>query len=147
VSGDTNKAILRRYYEELWNGWNLAIADELIDADIAFRGSLGVTVRGLEGFTRYVTLVRSAFPDFHNTIEDLIAEDDRVAARLTYRGSHRGELFGMAPTGKRVVYTGIAIFRIAGGKIVDGWVSGDTLSLLQQLGAISTPPQAAGHPS
>ncbi|HWU37535.1 MAG TPA: ester cyclase, partial [Candidatus Acidoferrum sp.] len=80
--------------------------------------------------------VRAAFPDFHNTIEELIAEGDKVVARLTYRGTHRGHLFGIVPTGRQVVYSGIAIFRIAGGKIVDGWVIGDTLALMQQLGAV-----------
>ena len=80
--------------------------------------------------------VRAAFPDFHNTIEDLIAEGNRVAARLSYRGTHRGELFRIAPTGRRVTYSGIALFRIAGGKIIDVWVIGDTLGLLRQLGGV-----------
>lgn len=134
MSAEANKAIVRRYYEELWNQWNLRVADELIDAGISFSGSLGVTVKGLEGFKQYVTLVRRAFPDFHNTIEDLIAERDRVVARLTYHGTHRGELFGIPPTGKQVTYAGIAIFRIAEGKIVDGWVLGDMYGLMKQLG-------------
>lgn len=134
MSAEANKAIVRRYYEELWNQWNLRVADELIDAGISFSGSLGVTVKGLEGFKQYVTLVRRAFPDFHNTIEDLIAERDRVVARLTYHGTHRGELFGIPPIGKRVTYAGIAIFRIVEGKIVDGWVLGDMYGLMKQLG-------------
>jgi predicted ester cyclase len=90
-------------------------------------------VHGLEDFKGYVRSVRAAFPDFHNTIQDLIAEGDRVVARLTYRGTHGGELFGIAPTGRHVVYTGIAIFRLTGGKIVDGWVLGDALGLMQQM--------------
>jgi len=129
-----NKAIIHRYYEEVWNRCSLAAAKELIAPDIAFRGSLNVTTRGLEGFKEYVALVRTAFPDLHNTIEDLLAEGDKVVARLTYRGTHLGKLFGLAPTGKRVTCTGIAIFRIGGGKIVEGWVNGDTLGLPQQLG-------------
>ena len=135
--GEQNKALVRRYYDELWNAWNLDVADEIIGADIAFRGSLGLTTKGLEGFKQYVNTVRAAFPDFHNTIEELIAEGDKVVARLTYRGTHRGTLFGIAPTGKRVTYTGVAIFRIAGGKVADGWVMGDTLGLMRQLGATS----------
>lgn len=133
MSAEANKAMIRKYYEDLWNKWNLSLSDELIDAGISFRGSLGVTVQGLEGFKQYVTLVRGAFPDFHNTIEDLIAEGDKVVARLTYHGTHRGELFGIAPTGKRVTYAGIAIFRIADGRIVEGWVIGDTYGLMKQL--------------
>lgn len=132
----TNKELIRRYYEELWNNWNLDVADEIVAEDIAFRGSLSVTVQGRDGFKQYVATVRAAFPDFHNTVEDLIAEGDKVVARLTYRGTHKGTLFGIAPTGKQVTYAGIAIFRIADGKIVDGYVMGDTLGLMQQLGAM-----------
>lgn len=105
-----HKALVRRYYDDLWNRWDLALIDELIAPEIAFRGSLGVSVEGRAGFSRYVALVRAAFPDFHNTVETLVAEDDTVVARLTYRGTHRGELFGFAPTGKQVTYAGVAVF-------------------------------------
>ncbi len=131
-----NKAVIRRYYEDLWNAWNLDLVDELIAPDITFRGSLGVSVRGRDGFRGYVAVVRTAFPDFHNTVEQLIAEDDIVAGRLTYSGTHRGILFHVAPTHKRVGYAGSAIFRIAGGLIADGFVLGDTLSLMRQIGAL-----------
>lgn len=137
MSVKDNKALISRYYDELWNKWNLAVADELIAPEIAFRGSLAVTVQGLGGFKEYVSMVRAAFPDFHNSIEELIAEGDKVVARLTYSGTHRGELFDIAATGKRVTYSGIAIFRIAEGLISDGWVIGDTLGLMKQLGAIA----------
>lgn len=139
MSTKANKALVRRYYEDLWNRWDLAVADEIIAPDIAFRGSLGIAVEGREGFKRYVATVRAAFPDFHNRMDDLIAEGDKVVARLTYTGTHQGELFGIAPTGRRVTYAGIAVFRIAAGKITEGWVLGDTLGLLRQLGAISIP--------
>jgi predicted ester cyclase len=139
VSVENNKSLVRRYYEKLWNTWDLGVADEMIAPDIAFRGSLGLTTRGLEGFKQYAATVRAAFPDFHNTIEDLIAEGDTVVARLIYSGTHRGPLFGIAPTGKQVTYAGVAIFRITGSKIVDGWVMGDTLGLLRQLGATTLP--------
>src|SRR5262249_49327343 len=79
-----NKAPVRRYYEEMWDRWDLPLADELIAEDVAFRGSLGVSVRGREGFKEYVRAVRRAFPDFHNRVEELVAEGDRVVARLTY---------------------------------------------------------------
>jgi steroid delta-isomerase-like uncharacterized protein len=136
MSAQANRALIRRYYEELWNRWDLAVADEIIAEDLTFRGSLAVRVRSRAGFKQYVAMVRGAFPDFHNTIEDLVAEGDRVAVRLSYRGTHRGDLFGMAPTGKKISYAGAALFRIVGGKIVDGWVLGDTLRLLRQLGAL-----------
>ena len=142
IARGENRALIRRYYDELWNEWNLGVADEIISTEITFRGSLAVTVSGLNGFKSYVTLVRNAFPDFHNTIEEMIAEGDRVAARLTYRATQRGELFGIAPTGREVTYAGAAMFRIRSGKIVHGWVLGDTLGLLRQLGA--GPAQGSG---
>jgi steroid delta-isomerase-like uncharacterized protein len=134
VPVEENKAIIRRYYEELWNQGNLALADELVAPDIAFRGSLSTRSRGIDAFKAYVRMVKNAFPDFHNVIEDLIAEGDKVVARLTHQGTHRGDvLFGSAPTGMQVSFPGIAIFRLEKGKIVDGWVIGDVLVLMRQL--------------
>jgi predicted ester cyclase len=78
--------------------------------------------------------VRDAFPDFHNTIEELVAENQHVAARLTYHGTQRGEIFGVVPTGRRITYAGAAFFQITDGRITKGWVLGDRMSLLQQLG-------------
>ncbi len=130
---EKNKAIIRRYYEDLWNPWNLEAANALISPEMEFRGSLGITVRGIEGFQGYMSTVRSAFPDFHNRVEDLVAEGDKVVARLTYTGTHQGEMFGLAPTGRTITYPGIAVFRISGDKIVEGWVMGDRLGLFQQL--------------
>jgi len=136
MTTEKHKALVRRYYDDLWNRWDLALADEIVAEDISFRGSLGVTLRGREGFKRYVETVRSAFPDFENRIEELIAEGDQVVARLTYRGTHRGELFGSAPTGKRVEYIGVGIFRLREGQIVEAWILGDTLALMRQVGAM-----------
>ena len=110
------------------------MAEEIVAPDISFRGSLAVEVEGREAFLEYVNLVRRAFPDFHNAVEDLIAEGNKVVARLTYSGVHQGELFGLAPTGKRVTYARVAIFQINDGKIVSGWVLGDTQGLMRQLG-------------
>lgn len=129
-----HKAIFERFWSELWNQWRFELIPELLSPEIVFRGSLGVDVRGHEGFREYMETVRQAFPDFHNTIESLIAEGDRAAARLTYRGTHSGPLFGHAPTGRRIEYAGAAFFRIADGKIAEGWVLGDTMALWKQLG-------------
>jgi uncharacterized protein len=133
ASSEPNKAIIRRYYHELWNAWNMDVADDLISADVSFLGSLGVKVHGRASFVDYVHFVRRAFPDFHNTIEEMIAEGDKVVVRLQYSGTHRGELFGIGATGRRITYSGAAIFRIADGKIVEGWVLGDTRGMLEQL--------------
>ncbi len=130
---ERNKAVIRRYYHEMWNPWNFELANELLAPGITFRGSLGVATSGIAAFQDYMRLVRRGFPDFHNTIEELVAEGDTVVARLMYRGTHQGEALGIAPTGKEISYAGAAIFRLADGKIVEGWVLGDRLSLLQQL--------------
>ena len=130
---EANKNLVRRYYEEIWNQWDDEAVDRLIAADISFHGSLGMCVEGLDGFRSYVARVRAAFPDFHNSINDLIAESDKVVAVLTYTGTHRGELFGIAPTGRRISYRGIAVFQIRDGKIWNGYVLGDTQTLRAQL--------------
>jgi steroid delta-isomerase-like uncharacterized protein len=133
VNAEQGKALIQRYYDELWNAWRFEIAPQLIDPEIHFRGSLGRTVEGLEGFLAYTKHVRSAFPDFHNSIEECIAEEDRVVARMLYTGTHRGEIFGLAPTGRRVRYSGVGIFHLRDGRIFDAWVLGDLAGLLLQL--------------
>lgn len=130
-------ALVRRYYAELWNQWRLELADELLAPDIQFRGSLAVEVRGIAGFKEYVRLVQAAFPDFRNSVDELLEAGDQVVARLTYRGTHRGPLFGVAPTGRRVSYPGMAWFRCADRRIVAAWVVGDTGRLLRELGVVS----------
>ena len=133
MSSAEYKDLVQRYYEALWNRWDIALADDLLTESVTFRGSLGVSVQGLAGFKEYVRTVRRAFPDFQNRIEELIAEGDRVVARLTYTGTHRGELFGIGPTGRRVSYVGVALFRVVDGRIAEGWVLGDVHGLVQQL--------------
>jgi steroid delta-isomerase-like uncharacterized protein len=142
---DKNKNLVRRYYEEMWNPWNFDAAGEILSDEILFYGSLGVATQGRAAFCDYMRLVRAAFPDFHNQIEELVAEDNRVVARLTYRGTHRGEIFGISPTGEQVNYRGAAIFKVADGKIFDGWVLGDRLALLQQLKASPQASTVAGN--
>ena len=132
---DKNKDLIRRYYADLWNRWDDAVVDEIIAPGIQFRGSLGVTVDGKKGFRGYVAQVRAAFPDFHNRVDELLAEGDGVMARLTYNGTHLGELYGVTPTGKRVEYGGIALFKISDGRITSGLVYGDTIGLMRQIGA------------
>ena len=128
-----HKSFIRRYYSELWNAWNSAALEELISPNIVFRGSIGATVNGIEEFKQYVNRIRAAFPDFHNRIEEIIGEDDKVVARLTYTGTHRGELFGFPGTGRKISYQGIAIFQFREGKIVSGFVLGDTEGLKHQI--------------
>ena len=126
MSVDGNKAVVRRLWDEVWNRADLAVADQIFDAAYAAHEQASVPV------------VRAAFPDSHHTIEDLIAEGDKVVTRFTWRGTHRGEFMGVAPTGRRVVVGGIWVHRLAGGRIVEGreWGQFDWLGLLRQLGAV-----------
>jgi steroid delta-isomerase-like uncharacterized protein len=128
---------VQRFYDELWNQWRFELADELLAPDLSFRGSLGAEVRGPQGFLDYARMVRAAFPDFHNEIQDLIIDEGKgsAAAQLTYSGTHRGAIFGSAPTGRRVTYAGATFFRFDGkARIASAWVLGDLITLLTQLG-------------
>ena len=127
------KSLIRRYYSELWNAWSTTALEELISRDIVFRGSIGTAVNGIEEFKQYVSKIRAAFPDFHNHIEELIGEGDKIVARLTYTGTHRGELFGFSGTERNITYQGIAILQFREAKIVSGFVLGDTESLKRQI--------------
>ena len=133
MPSDANLALVERFYHEMWDRFDTSLFPELLTEDFRFRGSLGTSTNGWEEFGRYVELVRSAFPDFTNHVEETVAEGDRVFARLTYRGTHRGELFGIAPTGRRIEYAGAALFRFREGRIAEVWVLGDVHGLLRQL--------------
>jgi steroid delta-isomerase-like uncharacterized protein len=125
--------LVQRFYDEMWNRFDRGLVRELLTADVHFRGSLGREVVGHEEFCEYMEYVRAAFPDFTNVIEETVTEGDRLFARLTYRGTHRGEVFGIAPTGRRVQYAGAALFRFRAGRIAEVWVLGDVHGLLSQL--------------
>ena len=139
---EADTAIVRRFYEQLWNRWELAVADEIVAEDVRFRGSLGAAVRGREQFKGYVESVRSAFPDWRNEVEELFDVGDKVVARLTWTGTHRGELLGVPATGRKVSYAGVAIFTIADGTITDAWIVGDTQELWRSLGLLESPGRA-----
>ena len=138
MSTADNKAKARRFFEEVWNQGNLAVVDELVAATFVDHG-LFPPVQGLEALKHYVEMYRTAFPDMHFTIEDLISEGDTVVARYTGTGTHQGTLLGVPPTGKAVIVTGINITCYENGKVVEGWNNFDTLGMLQQIGAIPTP--------
>ncbi len=129
----TSRRLIERFYGRVWNEWDGDVAREILSPDIVFRGSLGVDVRGHDGFLGYVALIRAAFPDFHNKIEEIIAEDAHAAARLTYSGTHKGELFWTPATGRAITYAGAAFFRFSDGKIAEIWVLGDRMALMEQI--------------
>ena len=126
--------MVRRFYEELWNRWRLEIAAELVADSLRFRGSLGTACAGRRDFERYVEGVRAAFPDWHNRIDEMLCDGDRVVTRMTWSGTHRGSFRGVEPTGARVEYPGAAFFRLADGVIEEAWVVGDTGRLWRALG-------------
>lgn len=132
---EENKAIVRRSYEGYVER-NLAALDELYDVDFVVHLPGGQEARGPEGMRQLVTWFLTAFPDFRVTIEDLIAEGDKVVFRSRRTGTHKGEWLGIAATGKQVTWTYITICRIEGGRIMEEWAEGDYLGLMQQLGAI-----------
>jgi steroid delta-isomerase-like uncharacterized protein len=131
------KALARRLMEEAWSQGHLSAVDEIVAANFTNRDpSTPDFGRGPEAYKQVIGLYRNAFPDAQFEIDDIVAEGNKVALRYTCRATHRGELIGIPPTGKQVTVTGMLVFRIAGGKIEEGWVNWDTLGLLQQLGAI-----------
>ena len=136
---EENKAIFRRYVEEVGNEGNLDLVDEIFADYVSHQSDGSVLQRGPEDVKRFMGEFRSAFPDFHTTIEDQIAEGDRVVTRWTMRGTHEGEFRGIAPTGKQMTVTGIGIFRFSDGKVVESWDNFDQLGMMQQLGVVSSP--------
>ncbi len=136
MSLEENKAIELRFFEEVVNKGNLAVIDELVAANFVDRCALPGVAPDREGYKQFFAAAHSAFPDFHSTLEDMIAEGDKVVQRFTVRGTHKGEWMGIAPTGKQIEVGGIAIHRLAGGKIVEDWASMDMLGMMQQLGVV-----------
>ncbi len=145
MSTEQNKAIARRNFEEAWNKQNLAVVDELFATD--YIGHFAIhsePVSGIEAYKQFMSGYFVAFPDARFTIEDILAEGDRVVARWTVRGTHKGELSGIPPTGKQVTVTGMWILRVAGGKIAEQWGIFDALGLMQQLGVVPPPGEGSG---
>ena len=135
MSLEENKALIRRFLDEGYNKRNLTIADELLSPNlvISFFGSV---LKGPEGWKKLANVFLTAFPDIYVTIEETIAEGDKVVANWSCSGTHKGPLRGIAPTGKEVTWKGIAIYRIADNKIVEAEGLNDALSIMQQIGAI-----------
>ncbi len=136
MTGDANASVVRRFYEELWNEWRLDVAGEIVAADVRFRGSLGSLLIGREKLLRYVEGVRTAFPDWHNRIDEILTAEERVVTRMTWSGTHRGALGEIEPSGTHVEYCGAAFFRLSGGVIEEAWVVGDTQELWRALGKL-----------
>ena len=135
MSIEHNKALVTRFVEEFWNRGNLTAADELMAADAAIHMPTGESVNPA-GLKAFAEAWRGAFPDWHATWEELVAEGDRVAERWTGRGTHRGALQGIAATGTSVEVPGTVFYRIVGARIVEFRGQLDMMGLMRQLGAL-----------
>jgi serine phosphatase RsbU (regulator of sigma subunit) len=132
-AAEENKAIFRRYVEEIPNQGNMMVADEIFDRYISHQPDGSTLVRGPEDVKRFTGEFHSAFPDLHVSIEEQIAEGDKVVSHFTIRGTHQGDFRGLAPTGKQIALTGVTTFRFSPeGKVVETWDSYDQLSLMRQ---------------
>ena len=137
MSTEQNKTLLSRLIKEVFNRGNVSVVDELLAPDFVEHEELPPGIPpGREAVKQLSTIFRSAFPDFKATIDDMIAEGDKVVARQTWSGTHKGEFMGVPPTGKKVSFGVIDIVRIAGGKVVEHWGQMDGMGMMKQLGAI-----------
>ena len=137
MSEEQNKALIQRWFDEVWNQGNASVIDELLAEDGVIHGLVdasGNPVHGLEGFHEFHKQFRGAFPDLNVSVDDVIAEGDRVVARCSVRGRHTGEHLGFAATNAPIEFGGVAIVRIKGGKIVEAWNHFDFLEMNKQLG-------------
>jgi predicted ester cyclase len=141
---EANKAIVRRWFEEVWSQGREETIDELFAiGGIGYGlGDTDVPTRGPAEFKLFANNLRGAIPDIHMTIEDIMAEGDRLTVRITVEGTHKGNQLGVAATGRRIRIAGVVIIRIEHAQIVEGWNSWDQLGLLRQIGAIPV----AGNP-
>ena len=139
MSAENNKALVRRYVEEVLNQRNLAVVDELFASTFVDHDSSMPEARGPSGIKRMAAMVHASFPDLHFKIEDMIAEGDKVVYRYSVRGTHQKDFMGIAATGKQISFTGIHIYRVGDGKLQEEWENSDTLRLMRQLGVIPQP--------
>jgi steroid delta-isomerase-like uncharacterized protein len=143
MSTEQNKAIVRRFIEAVQNEGDLAALDALVAPGYVNHSTPPGVPPDREGLKQLTALFRAAFPDGRMTIEEMVAEGDRVATRKTFRGTHRGELLGLPPTGRAVEIALLDLVRLADGQVVESWSVADELGLLRQLGALPSPGPAS----
>ena len=143
MSTEENKALVRRIPEEVYNQGKLDVADEVIDPEYIEHAQLPPDIPpGIPGLKQFVTALRTAFPDFRYTVEDEIAEGDKVVIRLTASGTQQGDFLNIPASGKQASWSEIHICRMADGKLVEHWVTIDQMGMMQQLGVLPAPGQA-----
>jgi steroid delta-isomerase-like uncharacterized protein len=139
MPAEENKNVIRRAYEELWNGRRIDVVDEMVTEDFLNHAAPPGRQRGRQGLKDVVRMFEGAFPDFRYEVEEVIAEGEKVAVRDIFAGTHQGDFMGIPATGNRVTMEAIHIFRFDGGRMAEHWVARDDLGMMRQLGAIPTP--------
>ena len=139
MSAEQNKTLVRRFVDEVQSRGNIDAIDELCSPEVVNHSAPPGVPSNCEGIKQVTAMFRQAFPDSYFTIEDMIAEGDKVATRKTFHGTHQGEFMGIPPTGQQVSIGLIDIVRIVDGRVVEHWSMGDNLGMMQQLGAIPQP--------
>ena len=144
MSSEENKSVvLRGWYQELWDKWNIELADELFTDDYQLHLTGVPEPLSRDAIKQVLAMFNRAFPDVRHAVDETIAEGNTVAARWTVTGTHTGEFQGIVATGKPVRLSGITVHHLAGGRIRETWLAVDNLELMQQIGAIPTAGRAA----
>jgi len=136
MTGDiaaANKNLLRRFYKEVYVDWSMALVDEVVSPRFTSHDWPEGGPIGPQGFRNFYAAIRSALPDARYTVDDIVAEGDRVAVRWRLLGTHEGDFRGIAPTGRAIVLKGIAIYRVEGGKLMERWVVSDLHGVLEEI--------------
>ena len=137
MSSDQNKATYRSFIQEVFNEGRLDAIEKFLSPAYVYHDAPPGTSQGRDGVKEIVSTFRAAFPDLEISIEDQVAEEDKVCSRTTMRGTHKGSIFGVAGTDRPVTVTGLTMVRIVGGRVVESWVKNDVVGLMNQLGAKS----------
>ena len=135
MSLDENRALTRRWMEEIWHKGNLSVLDDFLDTNFVFNYAPPGVAPNKEAYKQAMNMFRDGCPDMKYDIKDTVAEGDKVVVRWVGRGTQTGEIMGITPTGKEVTVTGLSILQIVGGKITEEWTEMDTMGAMQQLGA------------
>ena len=130
-----DKAVVRRFYE-VFRAGDMSILEEVLSSNFVDHNPFAGLPPGPEGLRQVIGTLRAAFPDSGISVEDMLAEGDKVAVRAEMTGTHRGEFMGIPATGNKIAVTGISIYKVAGGKITDHWEQMDAMGMMQQLGAM-----------
>ena len=139
MSTNDNKSVIRSFIEDILNQGRLERADDIVIEDFVELDPLPGQSQGKEGLKEVIRQLRSAFPDIHWTVEEMLAEDDKVFTRFTWSGTHQGAFLGVPATGRRITVKGMVIDRLVAGRMAESRILMDTLGMMQQLGALPVP--------